>query len=57
MDKDRIEGTAKQVKGSVKKAIGKVTDNKSLQVEGEIDKAEGTVQENFGKAKEALNDD
>jgi uncharacterized protein YjbJ (UPF0337 family) len=30
MDKDRIKGAAKQVKGSVKEAIGKVTGNIAL---------------------------
>ena len=31
MDKDRIAGTAKQVKGSVKEAIGKITGDAKLQ--------------------------
>lgn len=34
MDKNRIEGTAKQVKGSVKEAIGRVTGDKSTELEG-----------------------
>lgn len=34
MDKNRIEGAAKQVKGSVKEAIGRVTGDKSTELEG-----------------------
>ncbi len=32
MDKNRIEGAAKQVKGSVKEAIGRVTGDKSTEL-------------------------
>lgn len=34
MDKNRIDGAAKQVKGSVKEAIGRVTGDKSTELEG-----------------------
>jgi len=34
MDKDRIAGAAKQVKGSVKEAIGKVTGDAKTQDRG-----------------------
>ncbi|MFZ4405992.1 MAG: CsbD family protein, partial [Paracraurococcus sp.] len=44
MDKDRIEGAAKQVKGAVKDMAGKVTGDAKLQAEGKADKAEGKVQ-------------
>jgi uncharacterized protein YjbJ (UPF0337 family) len=32
MDKDRIQGAGKQVKGTVKQAIGKVTGNRQTEV-------------------------
>ena len=35
MDKDRIEGAAKQVKGAVKDMAGKVTGDTKLQAEGQ----------------------
>lgn len=54
MDKDRIKGTAKQVEGTVKEQIGKLTGNESLEVEGKVEQAEGAVQKAFGKAKDAL---
>jgi uncharacterized protein YjbJ (UPF0337 family) len=54
MDKDRIVGSAKQIKGSVKKTIGKVTGDGKLQSEGEADKVEGKIQNAFGGFKDAL---
>ena len=34
MDKDRMEGAGRQVKGAVKDAAGKITGDKKLQAEG-----------------------
>lgn len=54
MDKDRIEGIGKQVKGSVKEAVGKATGDKKLQGEGAADKVAGKVQNAVGGAKDAV---
>jgi uncharacterized protein YjbJ (UPF0337 family) len=54
MDKDRIEGAAKQAKGAVKDALGKATNSPKTQMSGKADKAEGKVQSAYGKAKDAL---
>jgi uncharacterized protein YjbJ (UPF0337 family) len=54
VDKDRVEGTAKKVSGSIKDAAGKVTGDTKLQTEGKADKAEGTVQNAVGGAKDAI---
>ncbi|MGE0239439.1 MAG: CsbD family protein [Parvibaculaceae bacterium] len=56
MDKDRIKGGTKQVKGSVKEAIGKVTGNRRTEVEGAAERAAGKVQSGVGKAKDAARD-
>jgi uncharacterized protein YjbJ (UPF0337 family) len=56
MDKDRIEGSANQAKGSVKEAAGKVTGDTKLQAEGAADKAKGKVQNVVGGAKDAVRD-
>jgi uncharacterized protein YjbJ (UPF0337 family) len=60
MDKDRVAGAAKQAKGAVKDAAGKVTGDQKLQAEGKADKVEGKVQNTVGgmkdKAREALDD-
>jgi uncharacterized protein YjbJ (UPF0337 family) len=56
MDKDRIEGIAKQVKGSVKEAVGKVTGDTKTQAEGAAEKAAGKAQSTVGGAKDAIRD-
>jgi uncharacterized protein YjbJ (UPF0337 family) len=56
MDKDRIAGSAKQVKGAVKEAIGKATGDAKLQGDGKADKAEGKVQNAVGGLKDMVRD-
>jgi uncharacterized protein YjbJ (UPF0337 family) len=56
MDKNRIDGAAKQVKGSIKEAIGKVTGDRATQAEGVAEKTAGKVQENVGKAADTVKD-
>ena len=53
MNKDRIEGSAKQVKGAVEEGAGKLVGNERLQAQGEADKAEGKIQSGVGHAKES----
>lgn len=53
MNKDRVEGAAKQAKGSAKEMTGKVTGDAKLQAEGKADKAEGKVQNAIGGLKDA----
>jgi uncharacterized protein YjbJ (UPF0337 family) len=59
MDKDRIEGAAKQAKGTIKDIAGKVTGDAKLQAEGKAEKAEGKAQNAVGglkdKVREAFN--
>lgn len=54
MDKDRIEGVAKQAKGTLKETIGKVIGDAKLANDGKSDKLEGKIQNAFGGAKDAL---
>ena len=56
MDKDRVEGTGHQVKGTVKEAIGKVTGDKKTQASGAAEKAAGKVQNAVGGAKDTAKD-
>jgi uncharacterized protein YjbJ (UPF0337 family) len=56
MDQDRAEGMAKQVKGSVKEAIGKVTGDTKTQAEGASEKAAGKVQNAVGGVKDGIRD-
>ena len=56
MDKDRIEGSAKVIKGSVKEAVGKVTGDGKLETEGKADKIQGKVQNAIGGVKDVVRD-
>jgi len=53
MDKDRIEGAAKQAKGAIKEAVGKLTGDRRTQAEGVAEKAAGRLQNSVGGAKDA----
>ena len=54
MDKDRIAGSAKQVKGAVKEVVGKAVGDTKLESEGKADKIEGKVQNAIGGVKDTL---
>ena len=56
MDKDRIAGAGKQVKGSIKEGVGKATGDEKLKNEGKLDKAEGKVQNTVGGLKDKVRD-
>ena len=60
MDKDRIEGAAKQAKGKIKEGVGKVTGDTKTEAEGQAEKTEGKIQNTVGgikdKARELLDD-
>ena len=48
MDKDRVVGSAKQIKGAVKQVVGKAVGDAKLESEGTADKVEGKVQNAIG---------
>ncbi|XUY26301.1 CsbD family protein [Agrobacterium sp. rho-8.1] len=54
MDKNRIEGAAKELKGTIKEAAGKLTGNKKLEAEGRGEKIAGEVQSTVGKGVDAV---
>ena len=56
MHKDEVDGVGKQIKGSVKDAVGGLTGNEKLQAEGKLDKAEGKVQQKVGEVKDDARD-
>jgi len=56
MDKDRLEGKAKDIAGRVERQVGEWTGDKDAQAEGTGNQAEGKVQNTFGKAKDKLRD-
>ena len=54
MDKDRIVGSAKQVKCTAKEVVGKAVGDAKLESEGKADKIEGKVQNAIGGLKDTL---
>jgi uncharacterized protein YjbJ (UPF0337 family) len=54
MDKDRLVGSAKQIKGTVKQVIGKAVGDAKLESDGKADKIEGKVQNAVGGLKDTL---
>ncbi len=54
MDKDRIVGAAKEIKGTVKQVVGKAVGDAKLETEGKADKIEGKVQNAIGGLKDTL---
>ncbi|MGE5114598.1 MAG: CsbD family protein [Acidobacteriaceae bacterium] len=56
MDKDRVEGKLKDIKGRVKRQAGEWSGDEQAQAEGAMDQAEGKVQNAVGKTKDAVRD-
>ncbi len=56
MNKDRIEGSAKQIKGKAKEAAGELTGDEKTKQEGRADQLEGKVQNTVGGAKDKLHE-
>lgn len=54
MNKDRIAGSAKQFKGSVKETLGKAVGDAKLEAEGKSDQVEGKIQNAVGSLKDAM---
>ena len=56
MDKDRVAGSAKEIKGGIKQAVGKVVGDAKLEAEGKAEKDEGKVQNAIGGLKDTVRD-
>ena len=54
MDKDRVAGSAKVVKGKIKEAVGKAVGDAKLESQGKADKVAGKVQNAVGGLKDVL---
>jgi uncharacterized protein YjbJ (UPF0337 family) len=54
VDRDRVEGAAKNVGGKLKEAAGKVTGDEKLKREGQADQVTGKVQNTVGGLKDKL---
>jgi uncharacterized protein YjbJ (UPF0337 family) len=54
MDKDRVEGAAKNIGGKVKEGVGKVTGDEKLRREGQADQVKGRTQNAIGGLKDSV---
>jgi uncharacterized protein YjbJ (UPF0337 family) len=54
MDKDRVVGSAKEIKGAVKQVVGKAIGDAKLESDGKADKIEGKIQNAVGGLKDTL---
>ncbi len=54
MDKDRIAGSAKVIKGKFKAAVGKAVGDAKLEADGKSDEVGGKMQNAVGGLKDSL---
>lgn len=54
MNEDQAKGHGKDIKGSIKEGVGKLTGDRDTEAEGRADKTEGKVQKTWGDAKDAI---
>jgi uncharacterized protein YjbJ (UPF0337 family) len=52
--RDQVEGKLHEMKGTVKEAAGRVTNNPNLANEGQAEKLAGTVQKKVGQVKKVF---
>ena len=56
MDKNRKDGAERELKGTVKEFIGKVTGNESKELAGSVERKLGKVQKAAGEASDEIRD-
>jgi uncharacterized protein YjbJ (UPF0337 family) len=54
MNKEYFKGNWNQIKGSLKKTWGELTDNEITKAEGDYDKAVGIIQEKYSLKKDEV---
>jgi uncharacterized protein YjbJ (UPF0337 family) len=52
--RDKTEGKFHQMKGKLKQAAGKISDNPKLKVECAVEEISGNVQERIGRVKKVF---
>jgi uncharacterized protein YjbJ (UPF0337 family) len=56
MDRDRVEGTARNIGGKMEEGLGRATGDVRSQVEGKIQQAAGAAQDLYGQARDSAGD-
>ena len=54
VDKDRVEGSGKKIKGDIKEKAGEVLGDEKMKDEGKADKVTGKIQNAIGGVKDAV---
>jgi uncharacterized protein YjbJ (UPF0337 family) len=54
MDKDRVEGSSKKIKGDIKEKTGELLGDEKMKSEGKGDKVAGKIQNAIGGVKDAI---
>lgn len=54
MDKDRIQGSLKQVVGRIKEAVGKALGDRKTEVDGKAEQVAGKFQNAVGGVKDSV---
>ena len=54
VDKDRVEGSGKKIKGDIKEKAGEVLGDEKMKDEGKGDKGTGKIQNAIGGVKDAI---
>ncbi len=52
--RDKTEGKFHKMKGTIKQAAGKISDNPKLEAEGAVEEISGNVQEKIGRVKKVF---
>jgi uncharacterized protein YjbJ (UPF0337 family) len=53
MNKDRVKGAAREMRGTIKEATGKAIGNTKLEAKGAAQKVAGKARNTMGKAEDA----
>jgi uncharacterized protein YjbJ (UPF0337 family) len=53
---NEVKGSAKEMEGKARAAVGDATDNQSEHLKGHAKEIEGKIQKNFGKAERKADD-
>ncbi len=54
VEKDRVEGSGKKMKGDIKEKAGEVLGDEKMKDEGKADKVTGKIQNAIGGVKDAI---
>jgi uncharacterized protein YjbJ (UPF0337 family) len=53
MDKEHVKGAADKAVGKTKEVAGRVTGDKTLEIDGKVQQAKGAIHNKVGNAKDA----